>query len=60
MGDLKKDMTKNNKRNKSNDNIKSLNESEREKLIRLREEVEYLRPQQIYRKKLEALIQKKK
>ena len=38
-------------------NPKPLNESEREELIRLREEVKYLKLKEIYKKKLEALLE---
>ena len=38
---------------------KKLNESEREELIRLREENEYLRAKHEYEKKLKALVQKR-
>ena len=52
-GRPKKDMTKSNKKSKLNNPI---NESEREELIRLREENRLLRMKIIYEKKLQALL----
>ncbi len=42
--------------NRKNQKNKPLNESEREELIRLREEVKYLKLKEVYEKKLEALL----
>ena len=53
-GRPKKDMTKSNKKSKLNT---SINESEREELIRLREENRLLKMKIIYEKKLQALLQ---
>ena len=52
-GRPKKDMTKSNKKSKPNTPI---NESEREELIRLREENRLLKMKIIYEKKLQALL----
>ncbi|WP_282929193.1 helix-turn-helix domain-containing protein [Anaerococcus sp. Marseille-Q7828] len=52
-GRPKKDMTKSNKKQKNNTPI---NESEREELIRLREENRLLKMKIIYEKKLQALL----
>lgn len=52
-GSPKKDMTKLNKNSKDNTPI---NESEREELIRLREENRLLKMKIIYEKKLQALL----
>ena len=52
-GRPKKDMTKSNKKSKPNTPI---NESEREELIRLREENRLLKMKVIYEKKLQALL----
>lgn len=51
-GRPRKDMSK----KENNKEIKSLNETEREELLRLREEVKYLKLKEIYEKKLEALL----
>lgn len=53
-GRPRKDMSKEKKSNQNN----SLNETEREELIRLREEVKYLKLKEIYEKKLQALLWK--
>ena len=54
-GRPRKDMSKKEK----NKEIKSLNETEREELLRLREEVKYLKLKEIYEKKLEAYLLEK-
>ena len=51
-GRPRKDMSK----KENNKEIKSLNETEREELLRLREKVKYLKLKEIYEKKLEALL----